>query len=237
MRRDHHSWHSPRLDRSMDLLEFGDRGRPLLAFPTSSGRFFDYENFGMVNALRHKLEQGEVHLFCVDSVDAESFYAKHKQPADRIVRHLQYESYIIEEVMPLIRSHNPTPYLAITGNSFGGYHAMNFGLRHPDIVDQAISLGGAFDMRDFFDGYYDDNIYYNSPLDFVPGLQDPWFIHQYNHHCRLVLSTGEWDVCRGSNEHLGGLLAGKGLRHDLHVHQGMGHDWHYWFDMINRYVP
>jgi esterase/lipase superfamily enzyme len=154
----------------MDLLEYGDRGRPLLAFPTSSGRFFDYENFGMVDALRHKLEQGEIHLFCVDSVDAESFYATWKHPADRIARHVQYESYLIEEVLPLIRSRNGVPYLAITGNSFGGYHTANFALRHPDLVDKAISLGGAFDMSSFFDGHYDDNVYYNSPLDFVPGI-------------------------------------------------------------------
>jgi esterase/lipase superfamily enzyme len=204
MRRDHHSWHSPRLGRQMELLEYGDRGRPLLAFPTSSGRHFDYENFGMVNALQHKLEQGEIHLFCVDSVDAESFYAAWKHPADRIARHVEYESYLIEEVLPLIRSRNGVPYLAVTGNSFGGYHTANFALRHPDIVDKAISLGGAFDMSSFFDGHYDNNVYYNSPLDFLPGMQDPWFIDQYNHHCHIILSTGEWDVERAARRPVGG---------------------------------
>ena len=237
MRREYHKWASPILGREMEILEFGQGGRPLLAFPTSAGRFFDYENFGMVRALGDRLERDDVHLFCVDSVDAESFYATWKRPADRAVRHLEYERYIIEEVLPFIRWRNPFAYLAVTGNSFGGYHAVNFGLRHPDIVDRAMSLGGAFEMTSFFDGHYDENVYYNSPLDFLPGLQDPWFIHQYNHHCQLILSTGEWDVCRGSNEQLGGILAGKGIRHDLHVHQGMGHDWSYWFDMINRYVP
>ena len=39
MRREYHSWVSPHLGRTMEFLWFGDRGYPVLLFPTSMGRF------------------------------------------------------------------------------------------------------------------------------------------------------------------------------------------------------
>ena len=54
----------------------------------------------MVEALADKVDAGYVRLFCVDSVDEESWYATWKQPRDRISRHLDYERYLVEEVIP-----------------------------------------------------------------------------------------------------------------------------------------
>src|SRR2546425_12621697 len=101
----------------MELLVFGHAGVPVLVFPTSKGRFFDSEDRGMIAAI------GERHAFCIDSVDSESWYNKSVQPRDRVLRHMQYERYVIQEVIPFIRSRNSSNELAATGCSFGGYHA------------------------------------------------------------------------------------------------------------------
>ena len=67
---------------------FGHGGRPMIVFPTSMGAFFEYEDRGMVGALAGKLEHGALQLFCVSTVDAETFYARHRPPRARIERYL-----------------------------------------------------------------------------------------------------------------------------------------------------
>src|ERR1700687_2823185 len=122
MNREYHRWYSPRLGREMELLVFGHSGTPLLVFPTSLGRFFEYEDRGMISVLSGKIESGGLQVYCVDSVDGESWYNRAIHPHHRVVRHLTYEQYVLEEVLPLIHLKNPSSELAVTGCSFGAYH-------------------------------------------------------------------------------------------------------------------
>src|SRR5579859_1272348 len=120
----------------MELLVFGHAGARVIAFPTSMGRFYQWEDFGLVGALREHLERGWIQLYCVDSVDAESWYAKQKPPAERARRHNQYDRYILDEVLPYSAGRNGTPFVMTAGASFGAYHAINFALRHPQAVNR-----------------------------------------------------------------------------------------------------
>src|SRR5205823_2410428 len=94
MQRDYIKEYSPSLGREMELLHFGHSGRPLLVFPTSMGRFYQWEDFGLVGALADVIESGRVQLVCVDSVDGESWYARHRPSAERVRRHLQHQAYL-----------------------------------------------------------------------------------------------------------------------------------------------
>ena len=100
MHRSYHRWHSPNLGRAMELLVFGHAGTRVLTFPTSRGRFYEWENQGLVAALSAQLDAGRVQLFCVDGIDEESWYAWHKWPGDRAWRHVQYDAYLLEEAVP-----------------------------------------------------------------------------------------------------------------------------------------
>jgi len=119
MHRSYHRWYSPALNRDMELLLFGHHGAPVIVFPTSKGRFFEYEDRGMVNALREHLDQGWIQLVCVDSVDAESWYNRGVHPGGRIARHIQYDQYVLNEVMPAVCTQNDYPVWMTTGCSFG----------------------------------------------------------------------------------------------------------------------
>lgn len=143
MNREYHKWYSRTLGRDMELLIFGHGGAPLLVFPTSMGRFFEFEDRGMIEANRWKYESGQLQAFCIDSVDKESWYNYGAHPGYRVWRHMQYERYVVEEVLPLIRHRNGNG-LTVTGASFGGYHAMNFALRHPDLISRCVCMSGAF---------------------------------------------------------------------------------------------
>jgi len=235
MNREYHKWFSRDLQRDMELLVFGHGGVPLLVFPTSQGRFFEYEDRDMIGAVGHKIDSGHLQFYCVDSVDAESWYNRTAHPYWRVQRHIQYERYVLNDVLPLIRQKNSSSDLGTTGCSFGGYHAMNFALRHPDIATHCITMGAAFDIKRFTDGWYSEDVYFNNPPDFLSNLNDSWYLDHYR-HMGLLLVTGEHDMCWNENERMGAILASKGIPHRLEIwHDGTGHDWPSWQRMAQVY--
>ncbi|MFN7925430.1 MAG: alpha/beta hydrolase-fold protein [Bryobacteraceae bacterium] len=237
MNREYHKWHSACLAREMELLVFGHSGRPVLVFPTSMGRFWDFEDRGMIAALAPAIEAGALQAFCLDSVDAESWYATRSAPRSRVMRHEQYEAYVIEEAIPFARQRSTALRVSVAGCSFGGYHAINFALRHPEYVDLALSMGGAFDIRQFLDGYFDEICHRNCPPDFVPGLERER-LDQCHDHVSLILATGEADICLGENVCLSRILHERGVRHELDIQgSGAAHDWPWWQQMARKYLP
>ncbi len=235
MNREYHKWYSPTLNRDMELLVFGHNGARMVVFPTSRGRFFEYEDRGMVWALADHIESGNLQIYCVDSVDAESFYARSLHPSNRIVRHMQYDQYISNELLPFAWSKNQTPFTIVHGCSFGAYHAMNFALRHPTLVNRMIALSGKYQMRGFFDGYYDDNIYFNNPSDCLPNEHDPARLDQIR-KLDLIVAIGEEDPAYENNRQLSDALWSKNIWHAFRVWKGWAHDWPYWQQMIRWYI-
>ncbi len=235
MHRSHHQWHSPRLGRNMELLIFGHAGAPVIVFPTSQGRFYEFEDRGMVGALGEHLEQGWIQLVCVDSVDSESWYCKWAHPSGRVTRHMQYEQYLLHEVVPLIGRHNGNGFWMTTGCSFGAYHAVNFALRHPDVIKRTIGLSGLYDIRRFFDGYADDHVYFNNPVDYTAHLNDPQQIAMLQQQ-DIILVTGQDDPNRASNDLLSTNLWRANVGHAYRIWDGWAHDWPYWQQMIRTYI-
>lgn len=236
MDREYHKWYSGRLGREMEILVFGHAGAPVLVFPTSMGRFFEYEDRGMIAALQPKIDAGHIQVFCVDSVDEESWYNRGAHPRWRVLRHVQYDQYVLEEVLPFVRSKNGWDRVTATGASFGGYHAVNFSLRHPDRVARVVSMSGAFDIHQFLHGYWDEDCYFNNPPDYVRGMTDPWYLDRYR-AMGIVLATGEHDICRGENEWFSGILRDKGIPNYLDVWgDGMIHDWPWWRRMAVKFL-
>ncbi|MES2733532.1 MAG: alpha/beta hydrolase-fold protein [Bacteroidota bacterium] len=242
MYREYNQWFSPHLNRKMELLIFGHAGARVLVFPTRRGRFYDYENFGMVGAIQHALENGWLQLYCVDSVDAESLYDTSRHPRERLNRHRQYEQYIIKEVIPLTQHKNPNSFLIAHGCSLGAYHAVNIALRHPHLFGKVVGLSGRYDLsspvaefRGLFDGYYDEDIYFHTPNHYVPNLQDDATLQQLR-QMQIVLAAGDGDPFVGSNWQLSASLWDKNVPNALHVWEGRAHQACYWQQMVQLYL-
>jgi esterase/lipase superfamily enzyme len=235
MHREHVRWFSPALERDMDLLLFGHAGARTLVFPSSMGRFFEWEDQGMIGALGDPLERGALQLCCVDSVDDESWYAKWKHPADRARYHARYDRYLHEEVLPFTRDRNPNTLLIATGASFGAYHALTFALRYPFDVGRAIGLSGVYDIREITDGYTDGEIYSFNPPEFLANEHDPHRVAAQE-RMDIVLAIGRDDQMRGNNEYFSGKLWERRIWHALRIWDGWAHDWPYWRQMIVKYV-
>ena len=235
MRRNYHNWYSHRLGRGMELLSFGHAGLPVVVFPSSQGRFYEYEDRGMIAAVAQKIERGHLQVFCLDSVDSESWYNRSIHPHDRVMRHNAYESYIIYEVLPLIRGVNGSGQICTTGCSFGAYHALNFAMKHPDATSACVSMSGSFDLRSFMNGYYDNDFYFNNPVDYIPNINDRWFLERYQ-NMKLVLGVGDHDICLGANFQMAHILGTKGIPHWLDVWTGgERHDWPLWQRMAAKF--
>jgi esterase/lipase superfamily enzyme len=236
MKREYHKWLSPALGRDMEMLVFGHAGLPVLVFPTSCGRFFEFEDRGMVHSVGDQIEHGHLQLFCVDSVDAESWYNRAVSPRWRIARHMQYEQYLLQEVLPLLRQQNQSSHLAATGCSFGGYHAINIALRHPDLFTAMLSMSGAFDTSSFLSGFYDDDCYFNIPMHYLANMSDPWYLDRYRRN-NYILATGVHDQCWNSNERMAEIFRAKDIPCRLEVWgDDTGHDWPWWQRMFGTYV-
>lgn len=235
MNREYHRWYSPSLHRDMELLVFGHAGARMLVFPTSQGRFFEWEDRGMVAAVSDHLQRGWLQLYCVDSVDAESWYAKWKHPVDRALRHEDYERYLLSEVIPFSEHRNANPFLITTGASFGAYHAANIAFRHPHRFGRVVGLSGLYDIRRFADGYYDHHIYRHNPAHFISDEHDS---HRLDALRRLdiIIATGQDDAFRENNLHLSRILWEKGIWNALRLWDGWAHDWPWWQQMIRLYA-
>lgn len=236
MKREYCKWFSSSLGREMELLVFGHGGLPVLVFPTSGGRFYEFEENGMVAAVAQGVAEGRLQFFCVDSVNEESWYNRNVPARWRIARHVQYEKYILEEVLPLIWSWNGGERPVALGCSLGGFNAASIALRHPTTFKGFLSLSGIFDPTRFLHGYYDEDVYFHSPPHFMANLNDPRELAKYQGNM-YVLATGDHDQCWDANERMAEVLRGKNIAHRLDVWgDGTRHDWPWWRRMIQTYL-
>lgn len=226
----------------MELLVFGHDGAKVLVFPTRDGRFHEYEDLRIVNSLTDKINAGHLQLWCLDSVAWESFYCFWSHPADRIRRHVQYEEYVLNEVMPLMAQRNANPCTIAHGCSLGAYLAANMAFRHPQPFQKLAVFSGRYDLtmniecfQDLFNGYYDENIYFHTPTHFLPNLNCDLHI-DYLRRMDIVMSVGAEDPFLDNNRHLSGILQDKGISHQLYVWEGRAHRGHYWRMMATLYV-
>lgn len=237
MNREYHKWYSPNLNRDMELLLFGTGGRPVIMFPTSMGRFYQNEDFSIIGTLAPCLENGTLQIVCVDSVDMESWYNRSIPAHDRAVRHDQYEAYLIHEVLPFMRERNPRvdSDLNMAGASFGAYHAVNFAFRHPDLVHRILAMSGAFALQFLVRADYSEGVYFNSPIDYLPSLNDDWYLSRMRRQ-EIILAVGSEDICLVATEQLSRILWDIAVPNNLDIWEGAWHDWPWWKMMADKHL-
>ena len=231
MKEQYHKWYSPTLNRDIEMLVYGHAGYPVIVFPTTMGRYYESKDFKLIESAQWFLDQGMIQIYAIDSIDKDSWYNKSIHPADRVKNHIWYDKFILEEVVNSIRHEKGIGKVCVAGASFGGYHAANFAFRHPEAVSHMFSMSGAFSINSFLDGHYDDNVYFNNPVDYMPGANhsDLW-------QMKIVLGVGEWDICLDANNRMHEILKNRGIEHWYDVRKWAEHDWPLWRDMFPHYL-
>jgi esterase/lipase superfamily enzyme len=242
MDRRHVELWSPAIGANGSVIAYGHWGRPVLAFPSQQGPAWQYEERGMVDALAPLLEGGRLKLYAVDSFDSGSWYREDLPLEERARQHGRYEDWILNQVVPFIQGDSHAHELVVTGVSFGAYHAANFALRHAHLFPLAICQSGVYDVSVVAGGERGDAVYFNNPADYVRHLHGDhldWLRSQLT--LVLVAGQGQWEDTTGaleSTRQLAGLLAEKGVPHELDVwgHE-WPHDWPSWRAQIAHHLP
>jgi esterase/lipase superfamily enzyme len=226
---------SPALGREMHMEVFGHAGARALVFPTSMGSCSEWRDRRMHEVLGDHLENGWLQLFCVDHVHEESWYNKGLHPGARAWRHLQYDHYLVTEVLPFTAAANPNPFVIAVGASFGAYHAACFGFRHPEQVHRILGLSGLYDVKELTGGWSDANVYACNPFDFMRHEHDPARLAAFRKQ-DIILAIGRDDPSCRNNVDLSSLLWDRGIGNALRIWDGWAHDWPYWEKMVRLYV-
>ena len=226
-----HSWHSPILGLDIEMLTFGTEGFPIILFPTSMGMHNENRDFQLLDAIGWFIDQGIVKVYCPDGIDKHSWYNTDAPPEYRVKNHMLYDRMLHEELLPRMQEETGFRRIGTAGCSFGGYHAMNFGLRHPDVTAAIFSMAAKFDIRDQMDGVYNDDVFYNNPVDFLPGLEDMWL-----ENMQIFLGSAEHDMCLDANYQMAHMLGLKKIPHILDVKPNEKHDWPCWRQQFPHYL-
>lgn len=234
----HYRFYSRELGQDFELKAYGSSGKPVLAFPTSCGRFFDYENNGMTGAMAEFIDRGDVAVFAVDGRDAETWY---KPVRDEWMgrRHAQYEACILRETVPFLREACGVreKFLA-TGNSFGAFHSANFFFKFPDVFDSALCLSGLYAIKGELGGYSDPAVSANEPLSYLPGLAEGARLAALRAGYLVIAhGGGAWENFNDQASALASVCAVKGIPCWYDPWGGeWSHEWHTWHAQIKKYL-
>jgi esterase/lipase superfamily enzyme len=231
LKEEYHKWYSPSLSRDIEMLVFGHAGFPIILFPTTMGKYNECKDFKLIDSVKWFLEQGLVQIYCPDSVNNESWYNKNIHPAERVKNHIWYDKFILDELVSSICHKKKIDKVAVAGPSFGGYIAANFAFKHPEKVSHLFSMSGSFDISSFMDGYHDENVYFNNPVEYLKGNNNPelWKM-------KIILGVGEWDICLEANQDLARILTSKNIPFKYDLKKWAKHDWPVWRDMFPQYL-
>ncbi len=238
---EYHKWWSPNLGQDMELKVYGYSGKPVLVFPAQGGRFYEYEDFKMIDSIHSFIEGGKVKVFTVDSLDNQSWANYNAHPSDRARRHEDYDRYITQEVSAFIHAHcaGYEQKMITSGCSMGAYHAANFFFRHPDLFNSTIALSGLFQLRMFVGDYTDENVYFNTPLYYLPNMEDPWYLDQYRRSTIIVcVGQGAWEDAMLEDAYaLKRILMSKQVPAWIDIWgNDVNHDWPWWRAMMPYFL-
>ena len=225
----------------MQVLAFGHYGRPLLAFPSGGGQFYDFENNGMIEAIAPLINDGRVKVYCPEGLDHESWLNEGADPHWRAVRHNDYQAFIMHDLVSAIRFDCRSEHIqiAVTGCSLGAYHAANFALKFPHIFNYALCMSGRYDLEQLTGPNGSSEVYFNNPMAYAYNLHGEALDHIRHHtFITLVCGQGAWeDKCLAETHRLADLFVDKGIPHqrDIWGHD-VEHHWYWWRKQLAHHL-
>jgi esterase/lipase superfamily enzyme len=229
------SWYSPSLQKDMPIATYGTFGFALLLIPTAAADYLEYERFNLIEALAPFIDSGKIKVFSIDSINNESWLNNQMLPAHKAIRQNQFNKYVFDEVVPFIRNNtSQDTHIFTCGASFGALHAMNLFLKRPDIINGTIAMSGVYDLTEYTKGYWDDQVYYNSPQHYIPNLNNEFDYNNIkaSHHIHIYTGSGNYED-PNANRTFSEVLWNKGIWHDLDIWgKDINHDWPTWRKML-----
>ena len=230
------SWFSPNLNTEMPLVAYGHGGPPLLMFPTAAADYLEYERFYLVDAIKSFIEEGKLRAYSINSVNRYSLLNEKMPPHLKAELLTRYDRYITDEVLPLIRKDcgDGENRPLTTGASLGAFLSVNAYFKHPDLFRGVIAMSGSYDVRTYLKDFYDDNVYFNNPVDYLSNLNDDYFLPLLRKADSILIMSGQGNYeAPERSRALSDILNAKGIPHTLDLWgQDVDHDWPWWRKML-----
>ena len=221
------------------MAVYGNYGFALLLVPTAAADYLEYERFELIQSIRPFIDAGKVKVFSINSINNESWMNNYMNPVHKIERHKQFNDYVYNEVMPFIRINTSWETPVITcGASFGALHSANLFFKRPDLINGCIAMSGVYDLTEYTKGYFDEDVYYNSPIHYMPNLSDHAILEQLRNssHIHLLSGSGAFEDPESARR-FAGILYGKGIWYELDIWGSeFTHDWPTWRAMLPHYL-
>jgi esterase/lipase superfamily enzyme len=239
MKRVINSWYSPSLQKEMPVAAYGHYGFALLLVPTAAADFLEYERFQLLDSIAWFINSGKVKVFSIDSINRESWMNPSVPGREQVIRHQQWNEYVFNEVIPFIKSStSPETPIFISGASFGALHSMNLFLKRPDLINGVMAMSGVYDLTEYTKGYYDEDVYFNSPMHYMPQLQDHSLLEHIrkSQHIHILTGSGNYEDPSSSGR-FAKILYDKGIGYEFdNWGEEWSHDWKTWRSMLPHYL-
>ena len=237
-----HVIYSSYLNRDMHVIQYGNSGVPFLGFPTQCAPCTNYEDFGAIRTLKTDLEDGMMQMFCVGTVDEESWYCPDGINTWRSARQESYHRFVADELLPLIRSRSLSNIRPIVmGIDMGATHAAISFFRRPELFSGLIALSGIYDSSYYYHGWMDSTLYDNSVECFLSNMPEdhPWIRKYNNAFIIMCCGRGPWeDECLRTLNNLERVLHRKRINAKIdYWGDDVSHDWTWWRHQLEYYIP
>jgi len=228
-------FYSQNLQRTVEIPVYGHYGFALVMFPALSDSALIYEENGTIDKIKPFLNKGKCRVFAVPSINEETWFTEKLSNEEKSKQFLAYNNFISDELVPMIyaKCNGPVPIITC-GASIGGFLAANSYFRRPDCFYGAISMSGFFNIEYITNYYFDDNCYYNSPVHYLPNLNDSYWLSflKSKHHVYLYSGSGENEFPHNT-ENLAKLLKEKEIKHSCEIWGSeYGHNFDTWNEML-----
>lgn len=229
-------WHSDRMQRSITLARWGHFGLPVLVLPTAGGDAEEIERRQIIDRLWPLIDGGAIKVYSCDSIAGAAMAANEGSIAHRCWLFNTFQQAVAEEVVPAIRADSPGAEEVIVGGaSIGAFNALALICRYPHLFRSAICMSGTYDVERFIGGFTDD-LFFSSPLHFLPGLEGPTLDTLRQRFVVLASGSGAWENI-GDSWRAAGVLGSKGVPNRVDDWgPDYEHDWPTWWEMLPQYV-
>lgn len=231
-------WYSDRLGQDLSVARWGTYGSPVLLFPTAGGDAEEVERNQMIAHLEPLIAAGRAKVYSVDSIAGRALAERRGSADYRLALFNAFHEAIAREVIPAIHSDLGGHHLPVTvaGASIGAFNALAITCRYPELVESAVCMSGTYAIEQFMGGHVNDDLYYSSPLHFLPGLEGPALDVLRTRMVVLASGSGRWEDV-GESWAVAEVLGRKGIPNRVDDWgTAYDHDWPTWWEMLPLYL-
>ena len=230
-------WYSDRLGQDITVARWGTYGMPVLLFPTAGGDAEEVERHKLVAHLMPLIDAGRAKVYSCDSVAGKAMAEGVGSTEYRMALFNAFHEAVAQEVIPAIHSdvggHLP---VVVAGASIGAFNSLAIVCRYPHLVDAAICMSGTYSIEKFIGGRFTEDLYFSSPLHFLPGLEGHDLDVLRRRMVVLASGSGRWEDV-GESWAAAKVLGAKGVPNRVDDWgPRYDHDWPTWWAMLPTYL-